>query len=164
MILRLAASLLLVLAACDSTPTPAPVATSAGASLERAAVEAGIVADPKAIDPVGAYASDTDRLCLTANGDAYRIGASIDYGEGQGCLARGTAKGRETLRIDFGADCRFDASFEGERITFPAIVPTACERRCTGRASFSALTAQRLSGAAAEARAMRGPDGQPLCG
>jgi hypothetical protein len=154
---------LLVLGGCDRAPASTSAATSAGASLERAALAAGIVADPARLDPVGAYAADTDRICLTANGDSYRIGASIDYGERQGCIARGTARGRETLHIDFGEDCRFEARFDGERISFPATVPSACERRCTGRATLAALTAERLSGAAAEARAMRSADGEPLC-
>ncbi len=164
---RAALASALLLAGCDRGPAaPAPTASSeaAGAALERAAIAAGVVADPVELDPAGAYASATDRVCVVAEGRTYRVGASIDYGEGQSCLARGEASARkQQLRIDFGDDCTLDARFDGERIVFPAVVPGACERRCTGRASLSALSAERLSPAASEARAMRAPDGRALC-
>lgn len=164
MSIRLAVWLsLATLAGCDSRPAAAPGAGGAGAALEQASIKAGIVADPATLDPVGAFASDTDRVCLTLGSGGYRIGAAVDYGEQQGCVARGTAEGREALRIDFGQGCRMDGRFDGERITFAPTVPAACERRCSGRATLAALSAGKLSGAATEARAMRGPDGMPLC-
>ena len=164
---RAALAAALLLAACDREPAaPAPAATTEapGAALERAAIAAGAIVDPGALDPAGAYASDTDRICVVAQGGSYRVGASIDYGEGQRCLARGEGRARkQQLRIDFGAGCTLEARFDGERIVFPAVVSGACERHCIGRASLSALSAERLSAAASEARAMRAPDGRPLC-
>jgi hypothetical protein len=156
-------ALLLALSGCDKGPSAAPGGAPAGDALERAAIGAGIVADPATLDPVGAYASDTDRICVTREGGGYRVGASVDYGEQQGCVARGTLSGREALRIDFGDGCRFDGRFDGERITFAAAMPSACERRCTGRATLATVTAPLLSGSTTEARAMRAPDGEPLC-
>lgn len=164
---RGAVAALLVLAACDSgsPAAPAPLPTAgAGATLERAAIAAGVVRDPATLDPAGAYGSDTDRLCVVADGERYRVGASVDYGEGQACLARGEGRGRERLRIDFGAGCTLEAMVDGERIAFPAAVPAACAQRCSGRATLSALSADRLSGSATEARSMRASDGRPLCG
>ena len=159
------AALLFLLAGCDRGPSAATRSAAAGEALEHAAIGAGIVADPATLNPVGAYASDTDRLCVTpdGDGDTYRLGASVDYGEEQGCVARGTVSGRERLRIDFGEGCRFDGQFDGDRVTFAATTPAACERRCTGRATLAAVTALRLSGSLTEARAMRGVDGEPLC-
>ncbi len=162
--MRRALAVALLLAGCEKAAPDAPAVPQAGAALERAALAAGIVADPANVDPVGAFASETDRACVVPQGSGYRVGASVDYGEQQGCVARGTATGRETLRIDFGDQCRFDARFDGERIVFPATVPTACDRRCTGRASLTALSVARLSNTESEARTIRGSDGQPLCG
>ncbi len=163
--MRAAALVLLMLAGCGGEAARAPATPEGGgAALEQAAVAAGIVADPARLDPVGAYASDTDRVCIVPQGDGYRVGASVDYGEQQGCVARGTATGRETLRVAFGEQCAFDARFDGSRIVFPAVLPPACDRRCTGRATLTALSAGLLSHAEAEARAMRGADAEPLCG
>ncbi|UVO49134.1 hypothetical protein M0208_00835 [Sphingomonas sp. SUN019] len=157
-------TLLLLLAGCDRTVEPATQAAGAGQSLEAAAIAAGIVPDPKLLDPAGAYASDTDRVCVVPKaGGGYAIGASVDYGEGQGCVARGTATGVETLKVDLGDDCRVTARFDGTRLTFPASVPAACTRACTGRASLAALNAERLSTAPSEASALRDPTDRSLC-
>ncbi len=155
----------LLLSACGGAEreSSAP-GDGAGLALEKAAVAAGIVADPRHLDPVGAYASATDRVCIVRQDGALQIGASIDYGDRQSCIARGAASGRETLKVDFGEACSFEARFDGERIAFPATLPSGCDRRCTGHATMTALSASRLSSADAEARAMRGPDGEPLCG
>ncbi|MCD2316099.1 hypothetical protein LQ954_08050 [Sphingomonas sp. IC-11] len=136
----------------------------AGAALEQAAIDAGIVTDPAKLNPVGAYASETDRVCIVPQEGGYRVGASVDYGDRQSCVARGTASGRTKLRFEFGDECTFEADFDGGRVSFPATLPSACDTRCTGRATLTALSASRLSDAEAEARAMRGPDKQPLCG
>ncbi len=158
-----AALLLLALSSCESAAPSDASGNAAGIKLERAAIEAGIVADSAMLDPVGAYASETDRVCIIRAEGQARLAAVVDYGEGNGCAGRGTATGRDRLRVDFGDDCRFEARFDGERLLFPAAVPAACDLKCTGRASFSALNAPRLSGVETEARAMRGPVGEPLC-
>lgn len=157
-------ALALALMGCDREPADPVVEDGAGRALEVAAIQVGMVANPARLDPVGAYASATDRLCIVGEGGSLRVGASVDYADGQRCVARGSATGRDKLRMDFGATCRFDALFDGGRVTFPATLPRGCDTRCTGRATLTALSADRLSGADAEARAMRGPDGEPLCG
>ncbi|MGR6327761.1 hypothetical protein ACU5AX_01715 [Sphingomonas sp. XXL09] len=138
---------------------------TAGARLERAATAAGIVADPARISLVGAWARDTDRLCVVgANSGSLRVGVLVDYGEGQGCAASGIARQRgETLSVGFGG-CRFDARSDGERIVFPATLPSACDSLCTGRASLSALSVDRISAAASEAAQLRATNGRALCG
>lgn len=151
------------LAACGRAPDAAD-RNSAGAQLERAAIAAGVVANPKQLDPVGVYASESDRVCVLREGKAYRIGASVDYGDGHGCLARGTAKGGAKLAVALGEGCRFEARLDGGRLIFPPALPEDCDRLCTGRALLTALSAARLSGAPSEATALRGRDGKPLCG
>ena len=161
-----AATLLLLAAGCDGrNDTPSPVG-SAGARLERAAIGAGLVIDPASRSIVGAWARETDRACIVPDrgGEADRIGVLIDYGEGQGCAASGTV-GRDGDRLDLRlGDCRLVARFDGERIVFPAEVPPACERLCTGRASLAAMTVERQSEAISEALNLRTPSGRSLCG
>lgn len=151
---------LLLLAACHA----APVADrSPGGRLEAAAVSRGLVADPARAGLTGLWANDSDRLCVVPTGDGLRLGASVDYGEGQTCAASGMVEQRGgRLRVSFG-DCRFDAGFDGERITFPAELPGACARACSGRASLGALVVTRLSQSVSEAATLRTAGGRSLC-
>lgn len=151
---------LLLLAACHRAE---PASETPGGRLEAAAVARGLTPDVRAGSLPGVWASDTDRLCVVPAAGGLRIGASVDYGDGQGCAASGSVeRAGDRLRVRFGA-CRFDARFDGERISFPPGLPDGCERFCSGRASLSAVAVERLSESASEAAAMRGPNGKPLC-
>ncbi|MEH3039591.1 MAG: hypothetical protein PGN21_05950 [Sphingomonas paucimobilis] len=157
--MRLWAAAVLVLAGCSQGPVPS--AEPDGAALEQAAIARGVVRDPATAQPVGLYAREGDRLCVTAK----RIGVFVDYGEGIGCSARGRyARDGERLRIDFGKDCAFDAAFDGDGVRFPGSLPTGCEAACRGRASLSGLQFDRLSDSGSEAAALRDPAGRGLCG
>ncbi len=160
--MRASPALALLLVACGSQPQPAQ--DTPGARLEAAAVQAGLVTDPAKASLAGSWARDTDRVCVVADqGDTFRIGALIDYGEGQGCAASGTAQRRgDRVAVTFGA-CRFTAQFEGDRIVFPAEMPSVCDRSCTGRASLATLTVDHLSASASEAETLRAPSGKLLC-
>lgn len=157
---------LLLLAACSgggSTTNSAPPQ-----DLESAAIERGLVRDPADTDVTGLYARDTDRVCVIRKGDAYRIGAFVDYGDGLNCTGAGIAtRAGETLSVQLktktGITCAFDARFDGDRITFPANLPPECAKFCGSRASFAALDVDRLSESAAEARALRSAEGTRLC-
>lgn len=158
-----------LLAACSGSGDPGPTASPTPPSLESAAIERGIVRDPKASDITGLYARDTDRLCVVPDGTAYRVGAFVDYGDKVSCTGRGTAaRSGSTLAIELkgknGETCAFDAKFDGDRITFPANVPDSCAKLCGPRASFAALEVERLSESAAEAEALRSAEGVRLCG
>lgn len=163
---RIGAALPLLLAACSGDGSATN--TAAPQDLESAAIERGLVRDPADTTVTGLYARDTDRLCVVRNGDAYRIGAFVDYGDGLSCTASGTAtRAGDTLSIELkgkGITCAFDAKFDGDRIIFPANVPAECARFCGPRASFAALAVDRLSESAAEARALRSAEGTRLCG
>jgi hypothetical protein len=140
---------------------------AAGERLEAAGIAAGLVADPAAAPLDGIWSRDTDRMCiLPKSGGAAadrQIGVMLDYGEGQGCTARGTLhRSGPALEIAFGS-CRFTARFDGETIQFPAALPNACNALCTGRASLSALAVERISASMAEAQALHGVDGDRLC-
>lgn len=164
--MRIAAVLLLTLLAACSGGTDGNTATPQ--DLESAAIERGLVRNPEDTDLTGLYARDTDRVCVVQKGDSYRIGAFVDYGEGLSCTGTGTVtRSGETLAVTLtgkgGATCSFDARFDGDHIRFPATVPPECAKFCGPRASFAALDAERLSGSAAEARALRSAEGKRLC-
>lgn len=162
--MRRVLALALLLTACGQQP--AARQDGAGARLEEAARQAGLVTDLATATLAGSWARDTDRLCVLPDGngdEAVRIGAAIDYGEGQGCAAAGTARRRgDRVAVTFGA-CRFEATFDGERIAFPAELPAACDRFCTGRASLAAMTVEHLSTSTSEAETLRSPTGTLLC-
>jgi hypothetical protein len=137
--MRLAVAALFLLAACSGGGHGNQSATPQ--DLESAAIERGLVRDPAETDLTGLYARDTDRVCVVRKGDSYRIGAFVDYGDGLSCTGTGTA------------------SVSPDRVT----VPPECAKFCGPRASFAALDAERLSGSAAEARALRSAEGKRLC-
>lgn len=158
---RALAALLLLLGGCERAPDAGEDA-AAGRALEAAALNAGIVAD--AADAAGVYAAGDDRVCLTRTAaNRYRIGVSVDYGEGQRCIARGTARGRATLDVALAGECRLTVTRDGDRLLFPARTPAACAPLCQGRATFDALAIDRLSEAGGESARLRGADGQLLC-
>lgn len=137
----------------------------AGEKLETASIAAGLVADPAAAPLDGIWSRDTDRMCIlpAGSGPARRIGVMLDYGEGQGCTAIGTMeRSGAALKLTLGA-CRFTARFDGDSIQFPAMLPSACNAFCTGRATLSALNVERISASVAEAQALRSPNGTMLC-
>lgn len=137
----------------------------AGEKLEAASIAAGLVADPAAAPLDGIWSRDTDRMCIlpAGRGLGRRVGVMLDYGEGQGCTAIGTMeRSGAALKLTLGA-CRFTARFDGDSIQFPAMLPSACNAFCTGRATMSALNVERISASVAEARALRSVNGTTLC-
>ncbi len=154
--------LALLLGGCGG-PSQRAADDSAGAKLEAAATRIGLVADRNG-SIQGSWARDTDRLCVVESGaGASRIGVTVDYGEGQGCSASGTvSRSGDRLRVAFPG-CRFEAGFDGDRIRFPADLPSGCEALCTGRASLAALAVDRLSESRSEAGALRSVKGRLLC-
>ena len=155
----------LLLAGCGRGQDAPAASGEAGARLERAAVSAGLIVDTASRSIVGAWARDTDRACVVPGvGGDDRIGVLIDYGAGQGCAASGTVRrSGDGLEVRLG-ECRLTARFDGGRIVFPAEVPAACDRLCSGRASLAAMTVERQSESLSEALSLRTPSGRTLCG
>lgn len=166
--MRLAAALLLLaLSACNGASAPENAAVPQ--DLESAAIERGMVRDPADTDIAGLYARDTDRVCIVPDGQGYKVGAFVDYGDRITCSGTGTvSRAGETLRIELGPEgeerCGFDAKFDGEKIYFPGNVPDACQKLCARRASYAGLEVTRMSESVAEATAMRDSSGRALCG
>jgi len=155
-------ALLLFLAGCSpGGPSTKPQAPQ---DLESAAIARGLVRDPKDSEIAGLYARDTDRLCIVPRDSGYRIGAYVDYGDRVSCSGAGKLSRVGTvLHVELSSMCSFNARVEGNRIVFPGAVPDGCAKLCTGRASFSALAALRISEAVSEAQALRDPQGRRLC-
>jgi hypothetical protein len=164
--MRGALALLLLLSACNGAK---PVENAAvPQDLESAAIERGMVRDPRDTEIAGLYARDTDRVCIVPEDGGYRIGAFVDYGDRITCSGKGTvSRVGEKLRIELGEGedrCGFDARFDGDKIYFPGNVPDACQKLCARRASYAGLEVARMSESVAEASAMRDSQGRQLCG
>ncbi len=163
---RIGGALLLLLAGCSGGDRSASKAGQPE-DLEKAAIERGLVRDPKDTEIAGLYARDTDRICIVPDRQlGHRIGAFVDYGDGITCSGAGTvSQVGEALHVEFaGAQCAFDARFDGDKIRFPGALPEGCDKLCTRRASFAGLEVARLSESAAEAAAMRDASGRRPCG
>lgn len=154
----------LLLAGCERA-APTPPSPPAGAALERAAADAGMVAAAARARPVGVFAAEAARLCLVPRPDgSVRVGASVDYGAGQRCVARGTGRVGAALTAVLGVGCTVRLGFDGDSLVVPATLPTGCDSGCSGRAALAGLRLERLSDSAAEATRTRGADGRLLCG
>ncbi|AOH84894.1 hypothetical protein AWL63_13930 [Sphingomonas panacis] len=163
---RALALAVLLVAGCSRAEPVAESNAAAPTGLEAAAIEAGVIADPKSADITGLYTRETDRVCIVPTPKAYQIGVFVDYGDQQHCSGLGSVtRAGETLHLDFSdADgCAFDARFEGDRIVFPGSVPEACRKLCSERASIAGLAVDQLSDAASEAATLRDSRGRLLC-
>lgn len=159
----LTALALLALASCPRAAMQSPDPDAP--DLETAAIERGLVIDPRDREIAGLYARETDRLCLVRRGGSYRVGVSTDLGDDIACSAAGTVeRSGDRLQVTLGQGCGFAARLDGERITFPARLPDACARACTRRATLAALSVTRLSESQAEASTMRDAGGHQPCG
>ena len=161
----LAVLALLALAGCSSKQEAADTAPrGAGARLEQAAIATGVIRDPASADLTGVYANDPERVCVVPAAQDFRIGVTLDYGEGQQCSATGTlARAGETLKVDLGQGCAFDARFDGRGITFPGALPDQCRKKCTGRASMAGVSVDALSASLSEATSLADAKGRALC-
>jgi len=155
----------LLLSACSSPSTPNAQATPT--SLEAAAIDAGIVADPANTDPTGLYARDRDKICVVPSATAFHVGIFVDYGDDFFCSGTGEAtRAGETLHVELTSapGCAFDAKYEGDRISVPGALPDGCRKACSKRASLAGLSVERLSDSPSEAAALRDGRGGMLCG
>jgi hypothetical protein len=161
----LAVLALLALTGCSSKQDAAEaVSGGAGARLEQAAIATGVIRDPASADLTGVYASDPERVCVVPAAQDFRIGVTLDYGEGQQCHASGTlVRSGETLKVDLGDGCAFEARFDGQGIRFPGALPDACQAKCTGRATMAGLSVDTLSASLSEATALTDAKGRALC-
>lgn len=139
----------LLLAGCSETQAGGDV--DMVTPLDAAAIDAGVIADPEAIDLAGSYAdtggSGSDAFCARGTrGTGYAIGVLVTFGGSTQCEATGRAVlTGERARINLShtgagdaiAGCSFDAQFDGSALALPGTVPAACEAVCSDRASLA---------------------------
>lgn len=168
-------SVCLLLAACQQGPTR--VATSpegsapSASSLERAAIETGVIADPARVPAIGLYQrsheAGRDTLCVipAQKGEA-RFGLEASFGEGLSCRGRGRARrAGDKLILSFsgGDRCIIVAQYDGDQVSLPGVVDLKCADLCDGRGSLEGVTFPRLAGDAPAALRARDSGGEVLC-
>lgn len=165
-----AALLVALLAGCGAAGEKAtPINDTA--SLERAAREAGIIADAAKADPQGLFQRDheggRDSLCVVRQGDArYSFGMEIIFGAKESCRGQGTARrAGDKLILNFSgrSGCFAVADFESDRIAMPGVTDRKCAALCTN-ATLDGVSFPRLTTDEAAARVVLDRQGKPLCG
>lgn len=170
------AQALLLLAALGGCKPAEPSAEAGNAastpasSLERAAIDTGIVADVSKTSPVGLFRvkheAGRDRLCILPDEKGYfRFGMQVSIGEESACTGHGTARrAGEKLIFNFArSSCLIVASYEGDRVVLPGALDVSCSDLCSGRGTLEGVAFPRITRDEASARAERTEEGETLC-
>lgn len=145
--------------------------------LDAAAIDAGVIADPQAIDLAGSFAdmgaTGSDAFCARGDRDAgYKVGLLVSFGASSQCEAVGSATlAGETAEIslsrngdgDAVAGCRFSAHFDGNALALPGSVPAACSALCSDRASLAGAAFALVEPGNAAAAGATGRSVKRLC-
>lgn len=166
----------LVLAGCSETQ--AGDDSAAVTPLDAAAIEAGVIADPHAIDLAGSFAdtggTGNDAFC--ARGDrrgGYQVGVLVTFGGSSQCEAQGNASlSGELANINLSrsgkgravAGCSFTARFDGNGLALPGSLPAGCLAACSDRASLAGASFALIEPGDAAAVSARGRSIERLCG
>lgn len=149
---KIAACLLLLLAACGRPAPDADEGVDSGNPLEVAARERGIVR-PEAADLTGVFERrhdlGRDAMCAVPEGEGrWRFAITAAFGPGLSCEASGhIVRDGESWRLDFaGAEgCSALVREEEDELRLPGQLPAQCDRLCPVRASLSGLRLPRAS-------------------
>lgn len=166
----------LVLAGCSETQ--AGDDADAVTALDAAAIDAGVIADPEAIDLSGSFAdtggTGSDAFC--ARGDrkvGYSVGVLVTFGGSSQCEAQGRAAlSGERAQINLTRSgtgepvqgCSFVARFDGNGLAMPGSMPAGCEAVCSDRASLAGASFALVEPGDDAARLARGREIKALCG
>lgn len=145
--------------------------------LDAAAIDAGVIADPDAIDLAGSFAdpgaTGSDAFCARGSRDkGYRVGLLVSFGGTTQCEGLGSATlSGETAEIrlsrsgkgDAVAGCRFSAKFDGNALSLPGSVPAACAAVCSDRASLAGASFALVEPGNAAAAGSSGRSVKRLC-
>lgn len=144
--------------------------TPAAAALERAAIDAGVIADSAHMSPVGLYRhrheAGRDSLCIVPGSDGTMwFGLEAMFGENIECHGHGTVRrSGDRLVMNFARSaCLIVARYEGDRIMLPGALDVGCERLCSERGTLEGVTFPRVSASASVAADARSVKGSPLC-
>ncbi len=164
--------LILALTGCEKTASedsgeqaPEP------SSLEKAAIDAGVIPDMNTVTLSGAFErqSDlgTDRFCAVGNDEnGYQVGVIAVFGPESKCEGLGEAtRTGETVRVVLTSEerCSFTASFDGVEIKLPGSLPESCDSYCSPRAGFNGVSFFLVGEGDEVARSTRGREIESLC-
>lgn len=145
--------------------------------LDAAAIDAGVIADPQAIDLAGAFAdpgaTGADAFCARGDRDkGYNVGVLVTFGASSQCEGTGSARlSGETAELSLSrngdgdaiAGCRFSARFDGNALALPGSVPAACAALCSDRASLAGASFALVEPGNAAAGGANGRSVKRLC-
>lgn len=165
----------LMLAGCSETQAEGDGA--AVTPLDAAAIDAGVIADPQAIDLAGSFAdtggTGSDAFCARGNREqGYKVGVLVTFGGSTQCEGTGRAElTGERARISLSrtgkgeaiAGCSFDAYFDGNALAVPGSVPAACASLCGDRASLAGASFALVEQGDAAASSASGRAIRKLC-
>lgn len=140
-------------------------------SLEKAAIEAGVIPDINTVTLSGAFErqSDlgTDRFCAVGTDEnGYQVGIIAVFGPESKCEGLGEAtRAGESIRVNLTSKeaCSFTATFDGVEVKIPGILPDSCESYCSPRAGFNGVSFYIVGEGDEVARSTRGRDIESLC-
>lgn len=165
----------LALAGCSETQAGDDAA--AVVPLDAAAIEAGVIVDPAALDLAGSFAdtggTGSDAFCARGErqGD-YAVGVLVSFGGSSQCEAQGSARlAGEQARITLNrsgagksvAGCSFSARFDGNGLALPGSLPAGCQAVCSDRASLAGASFALVEPGDRAAAAARGRSIERLC-
>lgn len=161
----------LLLAACGSDNSGSPAPKTEQSSLEKAAIEAGVIPDIRNVSLSGAFERQSDlgmdRFCAVGNDEnGYQIGMIAVFGPDSKCEGLGEAqRNGEDVRITLNSKkkCQFNASFDGVELRISGNLPEPCKSYCSPRAGFNGVSFYLMGEGDAVARSTRGRDIENLC-
>lgn len=162
----------LFVSGCDPLPTKEmDDETQEPSSLEKAAIEAGVIPDMNSVTLSGAFErqSDlgTDRFCAVGTDEnGYQVGMIAVFGPESKCEGLGEAtRNGESVSVSLTSkgNCSFTATYDGVEIKIPGNLPESCESYCTPRAGFNGVSFYLVGEGDEVARSTRGRDIESLC-
>lgn len=173
--MRVALPACLLLAGCSVSQAGGDDA--ARTPLDAAAIDAGVIADPQAIDLAGSFAdpgaTGSDAFCARGNrASGYKVGVLVTFGASSQCEGTGSARlAGETAAFTLSRDgdgdaiagCRFSAQFDGNALALPGSVPAACAALCSDRASLAGASFALVEPGNAAAASAQGRSVRRLC-
>ena len=145
--------------------------SSKTSSLEKAAIEAGVIPDIANVTLSGAFERQSDlgvdRFCAVGNDErGYQVGIIAVFGPDSKCEGIGEAqRSGENVRISLtnAKPCQFTASFDGVELRLPGKLPEGCASYCSPRAGLDGVSFYLVGEGDAVARSTRGRDIESLC-
>lgn len=164
--------LLLAMTACGVQGEPKSEPGNSNVELDRAAIDAGILPDPKMTSFGGAYERTTelgfDRFCAVAREkDEYQVGFYASFGTESHCTGRGKAKvsgSKVSLTLGRTGSCAVEGSFDGQILRFDGKASARCAELCSQNAVLAGVSFPKVSDDRETALALTGRDGNQLCG